>query len=391
MTSSHTPTTAPSAAVAADAALDTQRGETYLQSIDVRAFAELQEAERAYLSLYASSPESLNMLNQRAERIRQLLSDAPDELAYFERNLETIHDWLDDHGFDGAGLCVFACELLDYVQGIALPVAPEDTLRVGAAPYIRPLVELQDEYENFLIVAADNEATRIIQVTSALAETADRVRGDIKNHVRKGGWSQQRYERRRDKELLHYAKEINEVLGDLVRTGKFERIVLLGSEETLAKLQDAFTPDVAERVVGASTADLHAEETTLIKSAYELFFAEEREEEERLWERIQAEYLSDGLAAVEPEEVLEALVMGRAAELLVTRDVELTGTRCAACERVTAAAVERCPHCDDEQVFPVDLVEELVRQAELTSAPVEFSDPIPGLTGVGDVAVLLRY
>jgi peptide subunit release factor 1 (eRF1) len=209
--------------------------------------------------------------------------------------------------------------------------------------------------------------------------------------VRKGGWSQQRYERRRDKELLHYAKEINDVLRDLVHTRKFDRIVLLGSQETLAKLQEELATDVAERVVGASTADLHAEEETLIKSAYELFFAEEREAEARLWERIQGAYLSDGLAAVGPKEVLDALVMGRAAELLVTRDAELTGTRCAACERVTAAEVERCPHCDDEQVFPVDLVEELVRQAELTSAPVEFSDPIPGLTGIGDVAVLLRY
>lgn len=386
MTSSNNP-----AAVATDATLDAQGEQTYLQNIDVRAFAELQEAERAYLSLYASSPESLNMLNQRAERIRQLLSDAPDALAYFERNLATIHEWLDEHGFDGAGLCVFACEMLDYVQGIALAVAPDDTLRIGAAPYIRPLVELQDEYENFLVVAADNEATRIIQVTSAQAETADRVRGDIKNHVRKGGWSQQRYERRRDKELLHYAKEINGVLGDLLRTGKFSRIVLLGSEETLAKLQAEFTPDVAERVVGESTADLHEEEETLLKSAYELFFAEEREEEERLWERIQSEYLSDGLAAVGPADVLEALFMGRAAELLVTRDVALTGTRCAACERVTAAEVERCPHCEKDEVFPVDLVEELVRQAKLTSAPVEFSDPMPGLTGVGDVAVLLRY
>jgi hypothetical protein len=39
----------------------------------------------------------------------------------------------------------------------------------------------------------------------------------------------------------------------------------------------------------------------------------------------------------------------------------------------------------------VDLIDELVRQAELTSATVEFTDPIPGLARVGDVAALLRY
>lgn len=365
--------------------------QTYLQGIDLRSFAELQEAERAYLSLYASSPDRLNLLNQRAAQIRHLLADTPDELAYFERNLDLVRTWLDKTPFTGAGLCVFACEMLDYVQGIALPIAPVDTLRVDAAPYIRPLAELQDEYENFLVVAADNEATRIIQVTSARAKTAERVRGDIKNHVRKGGWSQQRYARRRDKDLLHYAKEINDVLAHLVLTGGFKRIVLLGSQETLTKLQGVLATEVAERVVGQAPADLHAEEDTLVSAAYDLFFQEERQEEARLWERIQAEYLSDGLAAVGAAAVLDALYLGRVGELLVTRAVQVEGTRCSACERVVAVTVTTCPLCGDNQVFPVDLVEELVRQAERTSAAVEFSDPIGGLSGIGDVAALLRY
>lgn len=365
--------------------------QTYLQGIDLRSFAELQEAERAYLSLYASSPDSLNLINQRAEQIRHLLADTPDELAYFERNLELVRTWLDKNPFTGAGLCVFACEMLDYVQGIALTVAPVDTLRVDAAPYIRPLAELQDEYENFLVVAADNQATRIIQVTSARADLANRVRGDVKNHVRKGGWSQQRYARRRDKELLHYAKEINDVLANLVRTGNFRRIVLLGSQETLTKLQGVLSTEVAKRVVGLAPADLHEEEDALVTAAYELFFAEERSEETRLWERIQAEYLSDGLAVVGAAAVLDALDQGRVGELLVTRDAQLEGTRCTACERVVAITVTTCPLCGDHHVFPVDLVNEMTHQAKLTSATVEFSDPIGGLTSVGNVAALLRY
>lgn len=378
-------TTATAAATAATA------DQTYLQGIDLRSFSELQEAERAYLSLYASGPDSLNQLNQRVAQMRNLLADRPDELAYFERNLALVRTWLDQNPFTGAGLCVFACEMLDYIQGIPLPVAPVDTLRVDAAPYIRPLAELQDEYENFLVVAADNTATRIIQVTSAKAATAERVRGDIKNAVRKGGWSQQRYARRRDKDLLHYAKEINDLLGNLVRTGNFQRIVLLGSQETLTKLQSVLSTEVAERVVGQAAADLRAEEDALVAAAYELFFQEERAEEMRLWERIQTEYLRDGLAVVGPAAVLDALHQGRVAELLVTRDADLQGTRCAACERVVAVTVNACPVCGENQVFPVDLINELVHQAELTSTTVEFSDPMGGLTSVGDVAAMLRY
>jgi peptide subunit release factor 1 (eRF1) len=167
--------------------------------------------------------------------------------------------------------------------------------------------------------------------------------------------------------------------------------VLLGSQETLTKLQSVLSTEVAERVVGQAAADLRAEEDALVAAAYELFFQEERAEEARLWERIQTEYLRDGLAVVGPAAVLDALHQGRVAELLVTRDADLQGPRCAACERVVAVTVNACPVCGENQVFPVDLINELVHQAELTSITVEFSDPMGGLTSVGDVAAMLRY
>lgn len=373
---------------------------SFLQNIDLRSLAEMQETERAYLSLYASSQESLNRLEQRAERIRNLLSEEPDELAYFERNLSLIRTWLDENGyakgFRGEGLCVFACEVLDYVRGIPLAVAPEkgavqDTLRVGAAPYLRPLAELQDEYENFLVVAADNRATRIIQIASAKAETVDSVRGDIKNHVRKGGWSQQRYARRRDKELRHYAKEINNVLSTLVRNQAIERIVLLGSQETLNELEDVLTPEVAACVIGKESAQLQDAREDLVEEAYTLFFEEERDEEERLWQRIKAEYLSDGLAVTGASDVLDALKLGRVEEVLITRDVQIDGARCRSCENVFHGTPTSCLVCGAKDIFKIDLVNEFVRQAELTSAAVEFSDALDGLVREGNVAALLRY
>jgi hypothetical protein len=75
----------------------------------------------------------------------------------------------------------------------------------------------------------------------------------------------------------------------------------------------------------------------------------------------------------------------------VTRDAKLVGTRCRACENVAAGEPDACPVCGSASVFPVDLIDELTRAAELTSARVEFADPIEGLSKLGDVAALLRY
>jgi peptide subunit release factor 1 (eRF1) len=364
---------------------------TYLQEIDLRSFSELEGAEQAFASLYASSPEALNGLEHRVQHIRELLSVEPVELEHFEENMKLIHGWLDEHPFQSEGLCLFACWSLNYVQGIPLPISVPDMLRVGPTPYIRPLAELQDEYENFLIVVANNKNTRILEVTSAVAETADRVRGDIKNHVRKGGWSQQRYSRRRDKELLHYAKEINEILENLVQKKKFDRIVLLGTQEILAELEGIFSQEVAARVVGKGNAEAAATEDDLLEKAYELYFEEERDDEYNLWEEVRSEYLSDSLAVVGPKDVLAALQLGSVEEVIVIRDAEITGTRCRDCEKIMHGTRQRCSACRSDSLFPIDLVDEITRQAQLTSATVEFTDPIEDLEKVGKIAARLRY
>jgi predicted RNase H-like nuclease (RuvC/YqgF family) len=60
--------------------------------------------------------------------------------------------------------------------------------------------------------------------------------------VKVGGWSQQRYARRRDKQMHHYAKEVGQVLEDLMRTGNFSRVVPLGSRETMREIEDVLSP-----------------------------------------------------------------------------------------------------------------------------------------------------
>src|SRR5690606_7133511 len=110
----------------------------------------------------------------------------------------------------------------DYLQVIRLERSVPDLLWVDSSPYIRPLAELRDEYENFVVVAASNTDTRVYVVTSAKPDEEARVRGDVKNHVKVGGWSQKRYARRRDKELHHYAREIADVLSDLAARESFD-------------------------------------------------------------------------------------------------------------------------------------------------------------------------
>jgi peptide chain release factor subunit 1 len=362
-----------------------------LQEIDLRALAEMHGPERAFVSLYASTGRRADGLTARESRIRATLEETPDEAQHFEESMRLLRAWLEENAPEDEPVCAFACWALDFAQGYVLPVAPPDMLRVGASPYLRPLAEMQDEHENFVIVAADNRGTRIFAVTSAVPEARDRVRGDVKNRVKKGGWSQMRYARRREKQLHAYAKEVAEVLAQMERNEDFDRIVLLGSKEALAEIREALPAEVARKVVGEQAVNLHEGEGALFEKAYGLFFDEEREAERRLWDRIREEVHREGLAATGPGEVLKAALAGRVDSLLVTRDAKLAGTRCRDCDAVIHEARKSCAACKSSSVFEVDLVNTLVRQMELTRGGVEFTDPIPGLSKLGDVAALLRW
>lgn len=362
-----------------------------LQDINLRELAEMQSNGRDFVSVYFSGPGGLNALKSRERNLRDMLKDELDEAEHFEATMKQIKSLLEENPTDAEGVCVFACAVLDFVRGYPLEMPVPNLLRVGPSPYIRPLAELQDEYTTFAVVACDNHAARLYLVTNETAELEDRIKGDIKNHVRKGGWSQKRYSRRRDNQLNHYAKEIAQTLADIVRTEALQRVLLIGSSETMQEIEDQLSPDVAEKVLAKEAFDLHRGTDEIVERAYEMYFDEERDEEQRLWESIKNEYRGGDLAAFGPKEVLEALKVGRAEAVIVTRDAKIKGIRCRDCEQSAAGEMEQCPSCQSTSVFSVDLVEVLTENAELTSARTEYSDEIAGLTEVGHVAALLRY
>ncbi|MDQ3397086.1 MAG: hypothetical protein M3511_04825 [Deinococcota bacterium] len=358
-------------------------------NIDLEALAEQQGPERTFLSLYLSGPEAMASLEQRIHKVRELLDDS-DELEHFEENLALIQDFLDTHDFDAGALCVFACWMTDYLQAYALEKGVPDLLWIDSSPYIRPIAELQDEYENFVVVAADNTDTQVYFVTSAVAREQDTIKGEVKNPVKKGGWSQQRYARRREHELLHYAKEVAEVLADLEKRKSFDRLFFVGSDEAMKAIEEGLPEHLATKLAGKQAVDLYQEDE-IWDAAFDMFTKEERAAEETLWEKIKAEYLREGLAAAGAAEVLEAAAVGRVEKMIVTRDAKIAGLRCRDCENLSAKVPESCPVCGSPSVFKVDLVNELVELLAMSSAETEFADPIGGLSKVGDVAALLRY
>ena len=356
----------------------------------LRALAERQSSERAFMSVFLDSEGGTGWLGQRLRRVRTLLT--PEEQEHFDENEKLVQQALESHKMGAAGVCVFACWAEDFVEVHPLEQGARNLLWVDSSPYIRPIAELLDEFETFAIVKADNSRAEVFVVTAEREHhDADaRVRGDVKNRVKKGGWSQKRYARRREKELHEYAKGVADALGEAAAATPFSRIVLVGQKEALEEIRAVLPTALAEKVVGSEQVDVH-DETQVWEEAHALFADEEKADEQALWEKIKNAYLRGGAAVAGPEDVLREAAVGRVARLLVTRDAKVAGTRCRACDNVHAGQPEACPACGSDDLYTVDLINELVELAALSSAEAEFTDAFPELTEAGDVAALLRW
>ncbi|KAA5539209.1 hypothetical protein FYK55_25140 [Roseiconus nitratireducens] len=363
-----------------------------LQNIDLRELAEIRGNSRDVVSAYFRGSDGLSCLSGREQHIRDLLADDALELENFEASLANIQALIEEESLESyAGVCMFSSEILGFTRGYPISMEVPNRLVVGPAPHIRPLAELQDEYETFLIVAADNDRTRLLVVTNEIAEVESTVKGGVKNHVRKGGWSQQRYERRRDEQLGHYGDEVSEKITTLVGEHDIHRIVMVGSQETMRAIEEHLPQQIADKVVGHEPFDLHQSDDEMVQLAYRSYFEDERDGEQDLWQQIKNQTLGEGRGCTGPEETLEAAKIGRVEEAIAFREARLKATACKDCEDVASGELQTCPACHSHNVFPIDYLDALARKLELTSASINFVDEIKALTKVGHVGALLRY
>lgn len=363
-----------------------------LNAAALRALADLVGPERAFLTVYLDATDEPSALESSFARIRSLLADEPEELEHFEESLAMARELLAKHDApDGGALAVYTSWAADLRSAYALPEPVGTKVWMGDAPYLRPGYELLDEHETYAAVVLDNDKARIYLVSADEVDEEGRVRGDVKNRVKKGGWSQKRYARRREKQLEQYATEVAEGLAELDAERPFARLVLVGSDEPVQAVTNALRTDLKDRLAGTTSVDGNASDDEALDAAADLAEQGERQAEQDLWLSIREQGVGPGLAAFGATSVWEALRQARAEAVLVDREAEFAGTKCRSCEHVAHGTPDTCGVCGSSDVFRVDLVEAVTEQATRTGAEVDFADPFDALADVGGIAALLRY
>jgi peptide chain release factor subunit 1 len=360
------------------------------QHIDLRQLASETGPDRCFVSVYLNSQSRWQWVERKLEEYRKLLEPLGDERENLDQTTKMLRKQLSQESPRKGSVAAFACWLADFCEMYPLSVELKERVVLNSSPYVRPLAEFLDEYETFCVVVLDHKKARILLVTGANASQMDQARGDIKNHVRKGGWSQQRYERRRDKQIHRYCTDIARRLDQLAKEEPFEELIIAGDKVLSKELERYLSNHMAKKLAAAESLCAGLSDQEILDAVYPAYMQEERREEEQLYNAIREECFHEGRAATGPLSVLKRLEEGRVEQLLIDRRLQRRGFRCHECELLGSELPDSCPRCSG-RVFEVDFVNELVELAVKTGGQAEFADSFEGLTAWGGVAALLRY
>ena len=309
------------------------------------------------ISLYLDlDPSSVPTAGETATRVRSLLDAAAKSqgvaraaLAHevksgLKADFERLEHYF-EHEFDrdGArGLAVFAAGLDNVWSVLALPWKVADAARVADDFLLSPLVPLIGRGNGALVAVVGREQGRVLALRGGrLEQVADRSEETPGRHDQ-GGWSQSRFQRHLENlDLEHYKAVAEELERHYRRLGR-PRIVVVCGEETRAEFADTLSSEVADAIIGWTTAEAHASDAELSEIVAPWIEEWRARRESDAVERWREETAKGARGAAGWGDTLEAASDGRVDLLLHDAGARREAYRCPRCGRASLDAAS-CP------------------------------------------------
>jgi peptide subunit release factor 1 (eRF1) len=250
-------------------------------------------------------------------------------------------------------------------------------------------------YEHYGVILMDREHVRILSVYLGTLLDELEFRGDplaptTNHHVQAGGYSHKRFQRHKLEEMRHFFKDFSEEVERFVARYQPTALVLMGTDQNVAKFKEFLPQPVADLVIHTGPAPVDGPAAEILARLEPHLRNEQERESQELLEQVRDRAAHDYLATAGVQGTLTALQEGKVDTLVVARDGQMQGARCTQCGFVFVRDVKRCPYDGNEQMESVDVLEEMVRLAEQQGADIQFADAnaVADLRGAG---ALLRF
>jgi hypothetical protein len=334
----------------------------------------------------------------KATAIKAMLADDAQAWRQFERNFQALGRAMEAPDARHArGLAVFAALQRGFFQSYALNLPVENELVVHEAPYLVPLLQVLYRQQEYLVVLTDTHRGRLYAATPGslrlLREIEEAVPRRQHSAGKRWGKEQATIARHREDRILHYQKELVELVEKAWAEHPFQGLILLGEHEVLEHLRKRLPPRLAAQVVNEGPHSWTDKPRAMEEEIRAILTKALQAREEHLLEDLK-QRLRDGYGvAAGPAEVIKAIEKGEVGPrgygyLVFGPDPREVVARCTACRSLWAEVPATCPRCQAPCV-EASLWEELLLLALRHELAAHFVRGDPELARRGGVAAVL--
>jgi hypothetical protein len=291
-------------------------------------------------------------LKNEVKRIEATLATNPTARAEFDRSVAGIESVLSNRPVNAHGMAVFAGSRSDLLQAYALASAVPNRLVVNEEPYLVPLLELLHRQRRYLVVHTDTHHGRLYTAVPGAVHLIEEIEKPVPKRQRASGelWGKQQatIARHREDHILHYLKELAREIERAWPEERYDGVVLLGEHEVLERLRTYLPPDLQSSIAGEAPHAWAGRQVPLTKKVESIHAEVLRRHEQRLLDDINGRLLEDHHIVTGPQAVIDAIdndQPGCSGCVVMESDRGEVASRCTACRKLFARAVDECETC----------------------------------------------
>ena len=310
----------------------------------------------------ASQREVRARVDSLLDQIRPLAKDRALDHRYrlsVRADIERIKDAQGSERWPPGTIAIFCCSGRDLYEAIPLPRRVREQVMVDATPLARPMLAVLGEYYRSCVLVVNREEAPVWEMYQDEIREVETVTDPLRKAGNTGSRAEDRLQNRVDEQAKRHFRRVASLIDQLLRTDGYDVLVVGGHEYELGEFFRLLPHELRDRVAGTFSADPVATPVAEIRSSAEgILQRYQREQDQRLVDRVLELAAVGGLAALGPQDCLRAGSMSAIDTLLVRDGTTLPGVVCDE-SRWLAASGDTCPVCGKPTRYAPDVLDEL--------------------------------
>jgi peptide chain release factor subunit 1 len=294
----------------------------------------------------------------------------------FDADAASVRQFVEEYRDVKRGLVIVSDASEEFLWHKELNVRVRNGARWNDTPYLRPLIEILDEYERYAVVLTDRKQARFF--TIYLGEIEEHLRAEARldvTRVNEVGTdhieSHMTIQHKADQHAHLHLKHVAELTARLASVYEFDRLILGGTVEATSELHSLLPKAVRSKVVRQISLPINGGDALVLEETLKVEAEIEREHETELVKLLIDAGLAHQKAVLKLDPTVRAIQEQRVWQLVYTDGFAPRGSQCGTCGALFAEEKTVCDYCGQTVNDISDLIERAADRVLDTQGRVE--------------------